>query len=69
MNISELFWNFWHFIHKNRIIMGGGARFFVHPLYIQYVQLNLFSHLIIDQHSNCIIQRNESDNTIFSIFI
>ena len=21
VNISELFWNFWHFIHKKRIIM------------------------------------------------
>ena len=32
--ISELFWNFLSFIHNNRIIMGGGGTFFVHPLYI-----------------------------------
>ena len=34
MYISELFWNFLSFIHNNRIIMGGGALFFVHPLYV-----------------------------------
>ena len=34
--ISELFWNFLSFIHNNRIIMGGGALFFVHPLYIKF---------------------------------
>ena len=34
-----------------------------------YIQLNLFSHLIIDQYSNCIIHRSESRNTIFSIFV
>ena len=39
--------------------------------YIIYNQLNLFSYLIIliDQHSNCIIHRSESGNTIFSIFV
>ena len=33
VSISELFWNFLHFIHKNRVIMGG-ALFFVHPIII-----------------------------------
>ena len=37
MSISELFWNFLHFIHKNRIIMRGGHFFFVHLLYIATV--------------------------------
>ena len=35
MSISELFWNFLHFIHNKRIIIGGGGGFFVHPLYVQ----------------------------------
>ena len=33
-----------------------------------YIQLNLFSHLITDQHSDCINHRIESGNTTFSIF-
>ena len=33
MSIFELFWNFSHFIHNNRIITWGPL-FFVHPLYV-----------------------------------
>ena len=33
VSIFELFWNFSHFIHNNRIIMWGPL-FFVHPLYV-----------------------------------
>ena len=44
VSISELLWNLLHFIHKNRIIMGGGALFF--PSHLNFTK-SFFSALIM----------------------
>ena len=58
VSISELFWNFLHFIHKNRIIMGGGGTFFCPPI-VNISKLGIFFNHIDESEQKPFKERRE----------